>query len=198
MKKTVVFDNNNIILGFGDGNIDPIETKKVIEPKLKENDFYKKLESNHKTIQGYFKNKNLGEARARHAFQKYGERVKMQFSDLNFKLSTEPEKLRSLLNSDEQKILSESEFEIKKANEQIAIIANENIELFIKLDDLKKNLIETEPVYFEPRQGEKLISISDYDMICDFMNKMKSSSKCEISFNSSDKITLKEIESIEI
>ena len=190
MKKTVVFDNNNIILGFGEGNIDPIETKKAIEPKLKASAEAKKLESNNKTIQGYFKNKNLGEARARHAFQKYAERVKMALSDLNFKLSTEPEKLRSLLNSDEQKILSESEFEIKKANEQIQIIANENIELFIKLDDLKKHLIETEPVYFEPRQGEKLISMLDYDLIFEFM---KSSSKCEISFEG-DKISLKEIE----
>lgn len=191
MKKTVVFDNNNIILGFGDGNIDPIETKKIIEPKLKESAEAKKLESNNKTIQGYFKNKNLGEARARHAFQKYGERVKMAMSDLNFKLSTEPEKLRALLNSEEQKILSESEFEIKKANEQIQIIQNENIELFIKLDELKKSLIENEPVYFEPRSGEKLISISDYDLICEFM---KASPKCEISFNG-DKFTLKEIES---
>ena len=48
MKKTVIFDNNNIILGFGDGNIDPIETKKVIEPKLKESAEAKKLESNNK------------------------------------------------------------------------------------------------------------------------------------------------------
>jgi hypothetical protein len=156
--KLLSFNNDKIITGICEPNIDPIETAKAINPLLKETPEQKKIDQN---VTGIIKkNDDIRKKKAGrvYAFAKYGQRKNINQIDLRYQMEVSPETMIADFTAEEKDILQVNEDEKTLLENEIVAAEIENRAEYKKLIAKKKDLIVSNAVYFEAGRNEKMIT----------------------------------------
>jgi hypothetical protein len=180
-KKTVLFDNENNVLGFSDAQIEPVETMKKVKTELKKTQEFKDIDKKRKSIPV------IMQARAKAAhdsfaiFYQCAKRLDISYFDMQGLIQFEFEEAKKKLNDSELAIYDAAIAQIKAKESEVTAVMNEVKGMIGGLQEKEKELIESQAVYFEPRNGEKIIEDVEYDAMVEQIGKLKKGERLKIS-----------------
>jgi cell shape-determining protein MreC len=172
MKHTKIVQDG-IIRGLGFAQIDPEETKKVIEEDFKKSEEFKSLEKKKKTLKSLIDSIKGSIHDDYVVFINVANRLEMSMDIMNSLLKLKPSEAIALLNAEEiakrEQILAAK---IAK-EEQVQGVYEELIEISNQLEQKRRSLIEEKAVYFEDSEKEKIIEDAEYTTIKGKLDKLK-------------------------
>lgn len=181
--KTVIYDiNTKIIKGFGEAQIDPVETKKIVDPLLKNTDEMKVIKQRKQNI----KSKNLICNQAKfdleNVFYLCAKRLKMTDREMKFLMRNKPAEAKEKLNAKEIATCDKLGGDLVARINEIAGLSKDVADNFKLLESKKKEFILSKAVYFGCRAGEKIVNEVAYQKYVDAISKLGEGEKLTIDF----------------
>lgn len=174
MKKTLIYNvKSKRVMGFSNANVDPVETMKKVNPKLKKTPENKKLDEIKSTLVSSSRAQYRANFDAKSVFYKCALRKKISDREMSFLLSTNVSKAKEYLNASEISELDKHNLICLKRYEESKEIMNASKSEIDKLKSKRLQLIESEAVYFGCRPGEVVLEDDEFESIYKKYNELK-------------------------
>lgn len=179
--KTVIFNTDTkVIKGFGEAQIDPVETMKLVNNKILKTTEVKNVDGKKQS----FKSLSIARKKAffdsSNVFYLCAARLGMSEREMSFLLSTNPNEAKAKLNASEISKYDECVNRIRQRDEDMQLLFDDLKPMKSAVDKKKKELIESEAIYFEPAPYEKIITDAEYNNYRIELEKLKEGEKLTI------------------
>jgi len=175
--KTVIYNSDDIIIGFDTPQIDPIETKKKIKTKFSKLPEVKEFEQEKSKLDTIARSKNRALFDCKNVFFLCAKRLGIADREMSFLISEDPAKAKEKFNADEIKKHDDFVNVINQKNDETKEIMQALHEKVKIIEKKEKDLIISDAVYFEPRKGEKIITEEEYTDLMDKLSKLDKGEK---------------------
>jgi len=174
MKRTVIFDvKTKIIKGFGIAQIDPIETREIVDKLMEKSNVVKSLNQKKSSLASIHLACDRAKFDIISVFFQCAKRIEMSDREMNFISSREPKKAFELLNEKERLSLEQHGTTVinrkKDAVDAMKLISADIVQFNVE----EKKLIPEKAIYFGPRAGEEIIEDDEFTILTEKISKLR-------------------------
>ena len=173
--KTVIFNTETkIIKGFGNAEIDPVETVKKITPLLSESKEFKEFKVKQAQMQSLGLAYNQAKFDNESVFFISGKRNKLSDREISFMLSTNVLALKEKFDAKEIESYEKTKEAMSRRQSEMTILMESIRENSKLIENKRLSLIEENAVYFGTASYEKVLTDLEFKELSD---KVKDLSK---------------------